>query len=257
MKTAITRETDGYKVVLGIGDLLIDAVATRMKVAEIVKNDPLTLKAAKRIGKANHLLKEYFKASRAKKRRLAAKAQTLWEQFNLEMAEIAKLRKEVDKKQWELFNANPVYFTPRPGEEPIPNDSELIGKFPLKKGFVLLSDGSEIVDNRGMKYWAKKKGRWDLLSIEKLGEKIPKKAALMSRLTNKQQSEIREQAIQDRILKMSDNDKKTAVKNESDSALTHAAIMKNKLEITNHEDPAGESRRWYKKELKQIEKRYA
>lgn len=257
MKTIITREIDGYNVVMGIDYPIIDSVATRLKVDNIVKDDPEMLEAAKVTNQIAKLHKAYFKLSNAKKRRFAGKMQTLRERFDLLIPVLAKLRASTDEKRWKLFNEDPIYFQPKPGERIISDEEAESFDIPRPENRVLLRNGDFIPDFRGVKYWLKTDDRWSLNEITKIGIPVPSWSVPELSLTLDQQVEIRAQFETDRISRLTDDEKNKESDAVKKGALTRAGFMKSELEIEGAKDPLRKSQAWYESELEQIEARYS
>jgi len=258
MKTVITQEIDGYTIVTGVGDPVIDAVATRLKVDKLMNNDPDMLEFHKKTQAANLKLKEFYRAN--KKRSRAARAQTLWEQFQNTILEIQADRKKLNEKCTELYKKNIEYFQPKPGEFIVTDEiwQKYLALLQERKNQQVCFHGGHglIPDLRGQRYWIKKDGKWEHGVIEKLGEEFPCGYKTAETMPDETKHEIIEQLHTERIRGLSDDEKQKELEKEKNIALDRAAFMKSRLEVEGDDQALEKSREWHKAETERLELRY-
>jgi hypothetical protein len=257
MRTLITEQIDGYTIVLGVDRPTVDAVTTRQKIDEKIADDPLILEIIEKQKQAVLLAKEWGRCQ--KKRRLAAKSQTLEEQYNATCLEIGALHDKVDAKRFEMMQAEPIYFEPKLGELMVSDEvgADHLAKFPVPHGKKLVMYGDYVTDLRGQKYWIKTDGHWEHLEIEKLGEEIPDGGLTVDEMTDETRIDIGQQLKDEYIRGLCGEEKQAELKKALAVALDQAAYMKSKLEIQGDTDALAKSQEWYKAETDRIQELFS
>jgi hypothetical protein len=259
MRTLITEEIDGYTIVKGVDRPAVDAVSTRMKVEEKIKNDPDKLELEKLASEAGKKLKEYLISKSKRKSRVVNGvrlnanekiAQKRWDEFQAIVEKVKISRAKFDKKCLELFHADPQYFQPKPGEMIVTDEigEKFLELLPPRKNTALLLSGDSVADLRGQQYWTKKE-KWEYVVIEKLGEEKPENSIHADDLTDEQKVEIT-------IGSWSTEERKQAHEDHKEAILTQAAIMRSRLEISGEKQALEKSKCWHKEQLKKLEEMY-
>jgi hypothetical protein len=257
MRTLITEQIDGYTIVLGVDRPTVDAVRTRQVIDEKTASDPLVTEVDRKCQQALLLAKEWNKCR--KKRRLAAKAQTLEEQYNATCLEISVLRGKVDAKRFEMMQAEPIYFEPKLGEIIVSDEigESHLAKFPIPQNKKLVMYGDYVTDLRGQQYWIKTDGRWEQRTIEKLGDEIPDGGLTVDDMSTETRIDIGQQLKDEYIRGLCGEEKQAERKKALAVALDQAAYMKSKLEIQGDADALPKSQEWYREETERIEELFS
>jgi hypothetical protein len=257
MRTLITEQIDGYTIVLGVDRPTVDAVRTRQVIDEKIAEDPLVKEISEKCKQALFLAKEYEKCR--KKRRLAAKTQTLEGQYNATCLEISGLKKQVDAKRFEMMQAEPIYFEPKLGEIMVSEEvgESHLAKFPVPQNKKLVMYGDYVTDLRGQQYWIKTDSRWEQRTIEKLGEEIPDGGVTVDDMPTETRIEIEKQFKDEYIKGLCGEEKQAERKKALAVALDQAAYMKSKLEIQGDMDALLKSQEWYKTEAERIKELFS
>jgi hypothetical protein len=271
MKTVITQEIDGYTIVTGVGDPVIDAVATRLNVEKLTADDPDRIALSKASEDAGKKIKEYLIAnSRKGKKRVVngvriggvseKQVKALWDDFQKTMDSVKEFRAKLNEKCTELYKRNIEYFEPKFGEFIVTDE---IGQRYLtllqarKNQQVCFYDGEKFVsDLRGQHYWIKKDGKWERGVIEKLGQEYPDGCETVETMPDETKQEIIEQLDTDRICDLSPGEKQKELEKQKNIALDRAASMKSRLEIEGDDQALEKSREWHRLETERLEQRY-
>lgn len=256
MRTLITKQIDGYTIVLGVDRPVVDAVSTMERIDQEIIGDPLIQEIAKKCTQAQLIAKKWNKSR--KRKRQAAMTQTLEEQYNKSCVEISELKAHVDEKRFAMLQADPIYFEPKQGETLVSDEvgEDHLSKLPIPHGKKLVMYGGYVTDIRGQKYWIKIDGRWEQREIGKLGQEIPDGGVTVDEMTTETRIDIGEQ-LKDDYIRGLEGEEFEAEKNKTLAiALDQAAFMKSKLEIQGDPDPLGNSKVWYESELKRIEEKF-
>jgi hypothetical protein len=239
MNTVITKNIDGYQIVFGFSQLAIDPEGTKAKVRELAEQTP---EHAALLDKKNELIKICKKKNKIIGEISSGKGgkKKLDELAKVE-AEQSEIVRECNEKTGELFETtkkirenNLEYFGPTRGEYEVDDKSlALIQKQldALQPGYLLEYEGGQIPNNRGQKYCLKKGGRWEIKTIEKLGETIPKKAKAPADLEPDEIAAINKQLKIEQVEGLSARQKKLMKQREIESIEEQAVTMRSKLEI--------------------------
>jgi len=254
MRTVITKNIDGFDVVIGFGYAVVDPMATRARVAELMKDDP-DKKRAEEIGEEINTI--FNEANAVAKTRCEEENVTdLKEKMKVYYEERAKAQVEIDVKSEELHSClsrllikrnelrvkNPVFFNPKKGEYLLIDDVEYdsLSSISVPKGSLLLRDGSLIVDQRGEFYWEKKGQKWIKTKIKKLGFKLPGGARFFDDLSEADKKEAASQYAANYISTLSDEDFKDLIALKNEEAAMKAKKLRHKLKAEG--DPATEEK---------------
>lgn len=261
MQTVITKKIDGIDIVSGFGKLSIDPMATRPVVtAEIQKTDEFkAVKSAQ--DKRNAALKMAGGAAQlSKKAKNKDDKQKHWderlnylEQANGHENEIKGFLPELKKRERELRQSQAVYFEPKAGEI-LKTDSEISNLKEKMVGSVLVSlDGDIIPDNRGITHCTKKAGKWAVVEILTLNVSVPTGAVIYADLDEAGRKEVDLQVEIDVASKLSAADKVAGKAAAVEVALSNAASLRSRLEISGSADPLTESQEFYSGRLAEID----
>lgn len=121
---------------------------------------------------------------------------------------------------------------------------------------LLTLDGHVITDHRGLEYWFQVEGEWMKTVIKGLDEELPPGAKLRTELTDDECDEIRQQAEIERISKLNDGQREKEKQDRVKEALAVAARVRSQYEIEGRADPLGDSKQWFKAEVKRLENLY-
>jgi len=118
----------------------------------------------------------------------------------------------------------------------------------------LCVSGDKIGDWRGTEYWIKQTDIWVKRTIDHLGETFPEGAVLSEALTHIQHREIAEQAEEDRVMKLTQEQKVKEKEAALAAAKREVRILKEEAEIAGEKfDTTTE----YQSRLAKIEAKYA
>lgn len=241
MKAIAYEVVDGYSIVKSIGEPTIDPELTKREARKVLERSE-EYKTFDRAYRVCSGLEDATEAETA-----AAKVQL----FKV-LDDVVELRKVVTKN-------NPVYFSV-PGETNVlDNHAELLRKAlsELKDRELLTLDGKVINDERGRRAWRlEDSGRWDYMTIARLGEKLPEGYRWDEDLSPVELHAIREQMDRDRIEAMSADERRTRAESEIDAALD--AIVRRHLRSQIRGDGGAHDnlRATYEQAAAQIYERY-
>lgn len=257
MKTILTKKIDGYEIITGFGDALIDPEGTKKEILPLVaeseeskKLEELT-KAMQGIARAREQARaERKEAHRNKDFKRRGSANLLFEQRQEEMEVMAEeyrgLAKAVKKKYDDLYQKKAVYFEPRPGES-IAEESELAElqeKFYSLGKKQLLTINLEVIDDkRGTKYV--KDGK--VCAVSKIGEDVD--GPLLADVTQEEFEAMRMSA-------MTEAELKAELEQVIETLAAQASTMRSKLEIQGDKDALKKAQGWYKTESAKAEAKY-
>jgi len=255
MKTIITQMIDGYNIITGFDQPVIDPEATKVEAGkkDITEQAKKVEKKANEINAiykvVNDLITQYEQHKKNGDINKAAKVDyeiqlknIQIEILNDEMKVLLKEKKIADKKIW---NESIVYFEPRQGEICITDElaSELGKKIIDNPGCKVDVDGNLIVNKIGVKYI--KDGK--ILKVEKLGEEPD--GLLMSEVTPDQFEVMRIEA-------MTEQEKINEVNSIKKSLASQAANMRSTLEIQGDDNALQKARNWYDVEVLNLKEKY-
>jgi hypothetical protein len=293
MKTKITQNIDGYKIITGIGDAHIDAVATTPLAIEKLKTTeeyqafeskkgeiiPIIKQAKTCYRNAKNALDLKNKLETDKSKMSPENYQSLKNQYNLEYekyslewqtlnlqikqieSELSGLSKPLLEKQKSLIISEAVYLQPAPGEEIITDEeAEKISTAyaeAFDAGKLIDVDLKQIADYRGKVVYDMVSGMAKRRVIEKLGDKPGNTEILESDLTDAERADIFWINERFRISALSKSEK-TAEKTKILAGLaTAAAAKKVELEIQGDNNAMKTTKSWYEAEALKIEELYA
>jgi len=262
--TVITKEIDGFKIVVGFGERSIEPVETRKIVdAEIVKTSEYAACAEKKdkitaaMRSAHESLQKVKTAKGDTEKEKQYKDHLIClEQANGYQKELAPLVVSLKKKLIELRESNAVYFEPKAGEVKKNEDEILALKGLLKtaEGRALVDiDGNIVSDKRGITYCQKIGGKWSVTKIVALGNSIPKDAIIYANLNAEQKKEVDLQIEINAAGKMSEVEKLAMKSAEEEKALAAAANLRSQLEIKGDADSLQKSQEFYNARMQELE----
>lgn len=276
--TVIYEEHDGQKIITGFGQLIIEPIETQkkldgyidekgQKVVGLMSETPefKTIEEKKKLMGDKHKKavlswNSAVKANKSRNQKTAELHEKDWRQTGNEvqalMDELPELNDKLKAKRKEMFAEHAVYFKPRDGEEEI-TPEEIIRLVKLYKNrtedSLLTVEGKEIMDIRGTQYFLNTGGKWEVLNILRLGEKIPPKGKIFADLTPSEAVEV-ERAI---ISGLTTPQKAQRHADALATALSDAKSLRNDLEIKKTPSPLSESQKWYADKLEEINYLYS
>lgn len=270
MKTIITKEIDGFKIIsaIGQGDGMIDPIATKAKVDKIIKETEI-FKQIKKLkdSMTSYVYKEQQGLRNAKKAKTKPEQQKFMNEVNDArdemrkiMIDLAPLGKDLQQKFSEMMLEHAVFFDLKENEKYV-EDSEAediaqIMNEALQDGCVLSENKEKIQNNKGKIYWIKDKDEWiksviDVLGVEPESGEIEEKD-----LSPEQKEEIKEQLETERINNLDADDRLAEKNSKLESLLNQAALMKSKLEIQDDSQALQKSQDWLAVETVKIDDIY-
>lgn len=207
MKTIIVKKIDDFNIIKGIDIPVINPVETSKKVVvEIKKTSPYKAMESKKkeIAELSHgMYKDFAVAIKAK---LKSKIDKAYAEMVKKQQLIREIQEELinDKAMLEiqrrkLMAEHAIFFNPKKGEKVI-SDSEATDiktkiQAALGNGCVLDDELKEIKDKIGIQYYTKASGKWQFLTITRLGEDIPQDGILPEDLTEKNKQDMLSQGM--------------------------------------------------------------
>lgn len=253
MRTVITKNVDGFDVVIGFGYAVVDPMATRARISELMEDDP-DKKRAEEISEEINVL--FTEANAVAKTRCEEENVTdLKEKYKVYYEERAKAQVEIDVKSEELHSClskllvkrnelrvkNPVFFNPKSGEELVDDvEYDSLSNIVVPKGSLLLRDGSLIVDQRDEFYWEKKSQKWIKTKIKKLGFKLPGGAKFFDDLSEVNKKEAASQYADNHLSTLSDEDFADLIALKNEETVMEMKRLRRKLKAEG--DPAIEEK---------------
>lgn len=258
MNTVITKEIDGYNIIVGIGQAQIDPVETKKAMVKKCENTPEKKEVERLYNEMGMLTKAkrdsylaYMEAHRNKDSKKIIQFETELKTRDKQIEEIKPVMIEaiqaMKAKEREIWLDNVVYFTPRAGEKLITDKEQVdimaaLKTVDEKKAFIS-EDLKEIPDHRGVFYV--KDGQ--LIGITKLGE-VPD-GKLTKDCTPEELEEIR-------ISGLTQDGKAAEYEQAQQGLLAQASQMRSGLEIEGDKNALKKSQDFYNKELKKIQNKY-
>jgi hypothetical protein len=241
MKAIAYEIIDGHSIVRSIGEPTIDPELTKREARKTLERS----EEYKTFDRAYRVCSGLEDATEAES--IAAKIQLL-----KILDDVVELRKTITKN-------NPVYFQV-PGETNVlDNHAELLRKAlsELKDHELLTLDGKIVSDERGRRAWTlQDSGRWDYMTISKLGEKLPEDYRWNEDLSPVELHAIREQMDRDRIEAMSEDERRARAEGEVDAALDAIVRRHLRSQIKGEATTSDNLRIMYEQATLQIYERY-
>jgi hypothetical protein len=241
MRAIAYEVIDGYSIVRSIGEPTIDPELTKREARKALERS----EEYKTFDRAYRVCSGLEDATEAET--LAAKVQL----FKV-LDYVVDLRRTITKN-------NPVYFQV-PGETNVlDNHAELLRKAlsELKDRELLTLDGKVISDERGRRAWKlEDSGRWDYMTIAKLGEKLPEYYRWNEDLSPVELHAIREQMDRDRIEAMSPDERRGRAESEVDAALDAIVRRHLRAQIKGEDTTNSNLRTLYEQATQQIYAHY-
>ena len=268
MKSVLYEEIDGFKIINGFDNLLINPIETKeMLLKEIIKTESYKKFASYMIdvrGKMEQAHKAGVNSSQAVNE---PERKKFFLEREMRLEDIKKIQEMIKEhlpklkiEEKEIIIKKAIYFIPRSNEKGIKDTKfkELKEKISLafEKGKLITIDGDEIENNAGKTFYNKVSDKWNITRIDKLGIKSPKDSKEYNLLTNEEKNEVNDQIKINQINKASLREKEIMKNQELEGAITRASTMRSQLEIQGDVDALKKSQSWYKKEIKLIEDRY-
>ena len=187
MKLVSYRNVDGYNICLGIGEAIVDTMATCKEISEELKASD----EAKAITALNAEIAAL--RSRLKTRRRRSQIVELMKGY-------PELAAKLDARRSALMTEHAIYFTPGPNGDKLITDDQAAALIAAQGPSVKVRlDGTTIVDFRGTSYWVQAGSRWANTMITKLGDTVPAGAILDAALTDSDKAAIGAQFEADRV----------------------------------------------------------
>lgn len=269
MKTKITQNLDGYKIIIGIGSAEIDGEATRPIVNEkIIDTDEF--KAVK--SKHDDIHIQYVARREALANYKSAKTQSDKQKYTYEYQkaveeikrledELKPLAVELKNKHVAMMHEHAVYFNYVNASVITDEEAEIISNAMAnaeKAGKHLDADLNLICDNRGLQVF-KKSDKWYSRLITKIGDEPGKGEIISTDLTAEQIEEIKTQEKIEAVAKLSPSEKQAEYNKAVSILQEQAALKKSGLVISGikESDATTQAGEWYQAELKKLNLIYA
>jgi hypothetical protein len=241
MKAIAYEVIDGYSIVRSIGEPTIDPELTKREARKCLERS----KEYKTFDRAYRVCSGLEDATEAET--AAAKVQLL-----KVLEDVIELRKTITKN-------NPVFFPVAGETNVLDNHAELLRKAlsELKDRELLTLDGKVISDERGRRAWTlQDSGRWDYMTISKIGEKLPEGYRWNEDLSPVELHAIREQMDRDRIEAMSVDERRARAESEVDAALDAIVRRHLRSQIKGEDTTSDNLRTMYEQATQQIYAHY-
>ena len=260
MQTVSFRMINGYKIIIGYGNISIDPIRTQKAIKNLMAKD----KDVKRIEDLNRQIKTLNKQINGIQKKpfmetqqegiqlidyLKQREDCINEMFNLEKLNKIKIQKLTIEKA--------VYFEPTKNEViKTAKEIETLKAIKLSKNELLDIDGKRIPNWTGVSWWIKK-DKWEVIECQ-LGEVPPNGAKIYSDLTDNEKDEIEKQNDKDRIDLLGIDGKKEELQRAIDSIAIQAANKKVSLEIQGIKSDKAlkDAQKWYKEQVELLNKKY-
>ena len=208
MKTAVYANVDWYDIVLGIGDAVIDPVATSAKVASILMES----------AEVQAMAALNAKLDVQQKQLMLCTSQDQFDAMKASMTTLAngipELAAAIEVRRTALNLENAVWCQPGAGEALIEDaDAEKLKALGGDNLKVTLG-GKTVADWRNTVYWTLKAGVWAMDIVTNLGDTVPTGATKDADLTDAQRQAIGAQTETDRVSKLTDAQKLTEAQNQ-------------------------------------------
>ena len=275
MKTIITKEIDGYKIIYGFGSAsaIIDVEATKPIVQKEIEKSNNFKEKVKLLQQMAVYAQQAQQAKRNAKDALTdGEKRKFMDEFNFRYSQMKEIEKDLhslDEKlkveQKKLIQENAVYFSLKLSDginEKIISDEDaenIMVKMQkaTSEGKHLDIDGNEIDDYRFKKYWKKVDDKWLLSEPSKLGD-VPEPGSIKETdLTDGQVLEIQDQKEKERIGKMKTSERVAEKDRIISGLVSRAAQLKNEYEITGKSKPLEKAQTWLADETAKVETKYS
>jgi len=210
-ETILIKEIDGIKIISGFSHLTIEPMATKKKVEKEIIS---TNEYKDYDSKGKELFTKSDEKKLKKKKWIAAKSKNETQKMADLVNDITAIDAAIDtiinelktltvaliNKTTELKNADPVYFEPAKNEKTPSDISALKTKFDaLATDELLKETGTAIKNLKGITYFKKTNGLWELKAIEKINQNKPTGGYFNNEITATHRKEMVEQ---DQILRI-------------------------------------------------------
>lgn len=266
MKKVLYNEIDGFKIIAGFANMIVDPVATNRKVNKKFENCE-EFKTLKKHSDEfnNHLKMQYqaadsFKLAEKKNNKLdMGKYKTEYysrvkkaEEVQEQLKKIEPLIKEARLK---IYKENEVYFEPSKNEIHVEDNEFDILSGLFSKNSIVSIDGDIVIDYRDV-YYSKQGKKWTKHEIENLGFEPESEWIKKSVLSDIQIKEIQEQFEQERIAALSKDEKELESENLKKQALSESVYMRSELEILGDSKALTKSQKFYNNKCAEIDAAY-
>lgn len=267
MKKILFENIDGFKIIKGFSDCIVDPVATQKKCENLidqsdeVKRFNLIVKEQGEHMKMQSQAKESYKFAEKNKNKIdMGKFENEWHYRQHEIdrcqEDIKKIVPLVEEKRRKIFTENAIFFDPTTNEIHV-NDSEYEN---LKTLFLK----NNIVDVSG-KIISDYRGEWfELLEDDYIKHEIKTLNAIPNAswkngkaLSESQKDFIVEIDRKKRIAGLSDEERNTEVEQLKTIALNESINMRSRLEIQGDDQALEKSKAYYQERCAEIDATYA
>ena len=278
MKTILTTESNGLNIVTGFGIAAIDPEETKKKVAillaktqigvdvESKSNEirPIVIAGRECLKKSHEFL---LKGDKVKSDLSYQEFLDYGRQHKVKEVELGELLPDLEKERTKLFGTDAVYFKPKKGEFLVSAEKQDLILVEFKAlteneclSFTQSETGTATTKKApnfiGVEFWIKGT-RWELNKISMVDVTIPATGILPKDLTGIQIEEIELQANQDRIAKLTTEEKQADFDKLVNLLAEQAVALESKLKIQKDPDPFGASQAWYESELAKANSLYS
>lgn len=282
--TVIFRDEDGYQVVVGFGEAVIDphqtgqAIAAKLKDSDefkalgavksrLAELSTQKIEGRKALGVLGRQGQEATKAGNSKEivrvNAAVEKVKADLEEIHATVPGVIEQGKaahgELMGRRLALMEENAVYFTPRAGEEIISDaDYQKYGEvYAARKAEneIVCRDFSTVIDRRG-ENWARKGAVWTVGQIEKLGEDLPKGAIWVDDLSDDQLAVLYNDLEAARVAELTPEQKESEKAAAIARASGQAIQFRSERELETGGSAIVEAQRYYADLVAQIEAKY-
>lgn len=263
MRTVISKKIDDHEVIIGFDRPVVDPVATKKVVIDILEKDG-DLKKIFDLSEALRVkIDEYHKNFYSRKPNMAKIALIQIQIQELEKKYIAKLQ-GVENKRRKLEKENPAYFEPKSGEYIISESiCKKIEQIQIDENHVKclkkIEDDFDVYminDFRGKKFFEKTSNGWKEHLITKLDSNVPLNAKELKDLSESEMKEYQEQMDLRRIRSMSLIKREQERDRKIEQYLRLAAIKKTELEIKGELNVLEKSQEYFEQKKAELIERY-
>jgi len=267
MKKVLYKEIDGFKIIIGFSDCIVDPVATQ-KIASKAFEKTEEFKQLKMLAKEqNGYYKMMAQAQQSYKQADKNKNRADMEKYKIDyysrqndinkvQEQIIKIKPLLDEKKKSLLQKNQVFFEPTLNEIHVRDDVADTLKLAFVKNEFVDIDGNVVKNNKGV-YYEFKNDEPVKHEINELNLSADSNWIKESMLTDKQKEIISDYNENLRISKLTDEEKKKEAGHLKDIALLRSNEMRSKLEIQGDNKALKKSQDYYNEQCDLIDERYS
>ena len=252
MKTVFFANIDGFDIVMGIGDAVIDPMAT----SKIIDEPFQASDEVKALKTLNAQLDEVNKQAS----NLPPTPENMtWYQKSTDdlKAQFGPVSDAIAVKRSALMAQYAVWCQPGGQENLVTDDQAEKYQSLAKDGYKVKLDGTLVADNRNAVYWTKLSSGWTQTVITNLGDTVPAGSVLDSALTDDQRTQIQAQFEAARVAALTPDQKAAEAANAQQAAKAAVAAVQSEVAAgVSTQDALTSAVATYKTALNQINAKY-